>query len=77
MSRYAHEFQCDGGQPGRQADDTKTDSYGNCGWYNYPPLNDQMTGNYTIICGNCGHKHYRAIVKGVVTSDRHNDKLGN
>lgn len=40
-------------------------------WYNYPMLDDTMTGNYIIVCGNCGHEHYRTIVKGVVTDDRH------
>jgi hypothetical protein len=44
----------------------------NCNWFNYPMLNDAMSGNYTVICGNCGHEHYRYIKKGVVTEDRHN-----
>ena len=43
----------------------------NCSWFNYPMLSDQMNGNYTIICGNCGHEHYRVIKDGVVTEDRH------
>lgn len=38
-------------------------------------LNDTMDGNYTVICGNCKHKHYRVIKKGVVTGDRHNSAL--
>lgn len=64
MARHAHEFQCDGmgtWQSGKE----------NCGYYNYPMLDDTMTGNYIIVCGNCGHEHYRVIVNGVVTSDRH------
>ena len=45
----------------------------NCFYYNYPMLSDVMDGNYTIVCGNCGHEHYRYIKKGVVTEDRHNN----
>lgn len=44
----------------------------NCRFYNYPMLSDRMNGNYTIVCGNCGHHHYRHIKDGVVTEDRHN-----
>ena len=44
----------------------------NCSHYNYPMLSDKMSGNYTVICGNCGHEHYRHIKDGVVTEDRHN-----
>ena len=36
-------------------------------------LSDAMSGNYTIVCGNCKHEHYRHIKNGVVTEDRHND----
>lgn len=43
-----------------------------CSWFNYPMLSDAMSGNYTILCGHCGHEHYRVIKDGVVTSDRHN-----
>ena len=57
MARHAHEFQCDH----------------NCGFFNYPMLDEKMNGNYTIICGNCGHEHYRHIKDGVVTADRHFD----
>ncbi|MHA2280071.1 MAG: hypothetical protein ACXAC5_04240 [Promethearchaeota archaeon] len=31
-----------------------------------------MNGNYTVVCGNCKHEHYRHIKNGVVTEDRHN-----
>lgn len=48
----------------------------NCGWHNYPMLSDSMNGNYTVLCGNCGHSHYRCIVNGVVTEDRHNSSYG-
>jgi len=47
----------------------------NCSWWNYPMLGEDMHGNYTIICGNCGHEHYRAIKSGVVTEERHNNSL--
>ena len=67
MARHAHEFQCDG--RGTATPEKPTNE--NCGWYNYPMLDDKMTGNYIIVCGNCGHEHYRTIVKGVVTDDRH------
>ena len=35
-------------------------------------LSDKMNGNYTIVCGNCKHEHYRHIKDGVVTEERHN-----
>ena len=57
MARHAHEFQCDH----------------DCGYYNYPMLDDSMNGNYTIICGHCGHHHHRTIKHGVVTADRHSE----
>lgn len=69
MARHAHEFQCDGRGtygPGKE----------NCGWFNYPMLDDTMTGNFIIVCGHCGHEHFRVIEKGVVTSDRHSVKYG-
>jgi uncharacterized Zn ribbon protein len=47
----------------------------NCSWWNYPMLSDKMHGNYTIICGNCKHEHYRVIKGGVVTEDRHNSAM--
>jgi len=48
----------------------------NCNFFNYPMLDDKMNGNFTVICGNCTHEHHRTIVKGVVTEDRHSDKMG-
>jgi hypothetical protein len=47
-----------------------------CRWWNYPRLRDNMSGNYTIVCGNCQHHHYRAVVDGHVTEDRHHDRYG-
>lgn len=48
----------------------------NCGWYNYPQLRDNMSGNYTICCGNCRHHHYRAVRSGCVTEERHSPGYG-
>ena len=42
----------------------------NCSWWNYPMLSDTMDGNYEIVCGNCGHIHYRVIKNGVVIDDK-------
>lgn len=70
--RHAHEFQCDGRGTATASNPTAE----NCGYYNYPMLDDTMTGNYIVVCGNCGHEHYRTIVKGVVTADRHSAKYG-
>jgi len=72
MAKAAHEFQCDGRGTATAANPTKE----NCGWFNYPMLDESMNGNYIIVCGHCGHKHYRAIKNGVVTSDRHSEKDG-
>lgn len=59
---------------------------GGCGKYFLTFLRDSMFGNYTIECPNpeCpdvktqghGHHHYRVIKQGLVTEDRHNEKLG-
>lgn len=77
MARHAHEFQCNGGAKDMKPNmSDKIPSSDNCGWYNYPWLDDTMTGNFTIKCGHCGHEHYRKIVKGVVTDDRHDVKSG-
>lgn len=42
----------------------------NCSWWNYPMIADTMDGNYEIVCGHCGHIHYRVIKDGVVIDDR-------
>lgn len=39
-------------------------------------LSENMHGNYTILCGNCKHHHYRVIKNGVVTEDRHSKSMG-
>jgi RNase P subunit RPR2 len=33
-------------------------------------IKTERTGNLIIVCDNCGHKHCRRVVNGVVTSDR-------
>jgi hypothetical protein len=45
--------------------------------YIYVWLNTGVTGNYVIKCPTCGHEHYRAIEKGVITKDRHSVALAN
>lgn len=76
MARHAHEFQCDGTVKGMKPVEGPVNKDSNCGWYNYPMLDEGMNGNYIIVCGHCGHEHYRTIEKGVVTDDRHNSKYG-
>lgn len=39
---------------------------GGCGWYCYPRLNLELEGEYTIVCGNCKHEHYRYVRKGKI-----------
>lgn len=43
----------------------------------YVWLNTGVTGNYVIKCPTCGHEHYRSIEGGVITQDRHSEKLAN
>lgn len=50
--------------------------YCHCGYYNYPMLSEDFCGNCTVLCGHCGHEHYRAIKNGVVTEDRHSETMG-
>jgi hypothetical protein len=65
MARRLEEFYCDVGG-------------GGCGQYFKTYLRDNFWGNYTIECPNpdCKHHHFRVIDKGLVTSDRHQDRLG-
>jgi len=62
--RLREEFYCDKGG-------------GGCGKYFATYLRKEMTGNYSIRCPNtkCNHVHFRKIVKGLVTSDRHDERL--
>jgi len=63
MSRRAEEFYCD-------------KNGGGCGKYFKTFLRDNMWGNYTIECPGCKHHHFRVIDKGLVTQDRHNERMG-
>lgn len=49
---------------------------GGCGKYFLTWLRQNMNGEYTIQCPNCGHHHFRKIVDGLVTSDRHDLRSG-
>ena len=42
-----------------------------CGKYFLTYLRTNMNGNYTIECPNCHHHHYRVVVDGVCTQERH------
>ena len=63
--RREEEFYCDTGG-------------GGCGKYFKTYLRDNMWGNYTIECPNptCKHHHFRVIVDGLVTKDRHSERMG-
>lgn len=41
-----------------------------CKHYTYVRLNLGLNGNHVMNCPNCGHKHYRLVQRGVITSDR-------
>jgi DNA-directed RNA polymerase subunit RPC12/RpoP len=47
-----------------------------CKKYFLTYLRESMWGNYTIECPNCGHHHFRVIKDGLVTEQRHSDKMG-
>lgn len=49
---------------------------GGCGKYFWTWLRDDMFGNYTVECPSCGHHHFRVITEGLVTQDRHNERMG-
>ena len=61
--RREEEFYCDVGG-------------GGCGGYFLTWLRDDFFGNYTIECPNCSHHHFRVIQDGLVTSDRHHERMG-
>lgn len=46
-----------------------------CSHYTYCWLNMNLEGNHIMNCPNCGHKHYRVVKGGIITSDRHNDSM--
>lgn len=62
-ARRQEEFYCDVGG-------------GGCGKYFLTWLRENMFGNYTIECPSCKHHHFRVIKEGLVTRDRHDDRLG-
>jgi len=39
-------------------------------------INHDLDGNHKIICPYCGHEHWRAIKKGIVTADRWGSQHG-
>lgn len=39
-------------------------------------INHDLDGNHKILCPHCGHEHWRAIRKGVVTDDRWGSQHG-
>ena len=45
-----------------------------CGKYFLTYLRTNMNGNYTIECPNCQHHHYRVVMDGIITQDRHSKK---
>jgi len=65
VARRTEEFYCD-------------KSGGGCGKYFLTFLRESMFGNYSIQCPNevCNHIHYRVIEMGVVTGDRHQERMG-
>ena len=63
MSRRVEEFYCD-------------KMGGGCSKYFKTYLRESMYGNYTIECPACKHHHFRVIEFGLVTQDRHNERLG-
>jgi hypothetical protein len=63
MSRRSEEFYCD-------------KAGGGCGKYFLTYLRENMSGNYTVECPGCKHHHFRVITEGLVTRDRHSERLG-
>jgi hypothetical protein len=61
MARRQEEFYCD-------------KAGGGCGKYFRTFLRTNMNGNYTIVCPNCQHEHFRVITDGLVTGERHNKR---
>lgn len=41
----------------------------------YVHLSLHLNGNHIMHCPNCGHRHYRVIKDGVITSDRFSEQL--
>jgi len=47
-----------------------------CRKYFLTYLRSNCFGNYTVECPNCTHHHFRVVVDGLVTEDRHREKYG-
>ena len=61
--RRQEEFYCDKGG-------------GGCGKYFLTWLRDDFFGNYVMECPGCKHHHFRVIKEGLVTTDRHEERMG-
>lgn len=42
-----------------------------CKHYIYIKINTGLEGNHIIHCPICDHEHFRVVVNGIITSDRH------
>ena len=48
---------------------------GGCKGYWIVRLRTDVDGNYIIVCPGCGHEHFRKIMGGVITGDRHSGSV--
>jgi hypothetical protein len=46
-----------------------------CFHYTYVWLSLNLNGNHLMNCPNCARKHYRVVRDGVITGDRHDDRM--
>ena len=49
---------------------------GGCSKYFLTYLRTTHFGNYTFLCPNCGHMHFRVVKEGLITEDRHSERYG-
>jgi hypothetical protein len=42
-----------------------------CKHYIYIKINTGLEGNHIMHCPVCDHEHFRVVVNGIITSDRH------
>lgn len=42
----------------------------NCNRYVQFRIDEELDGQHTIVCPNCGHEHYRYVNKGVISEQR-------
>jgi hypothetical protein len=45
-----------------------------CRHYLYITMNTTLNGNHIMVCP-CGHRHYRLVQDGIITSERFNEGL--